>query len=82
MSDDPRRLHQALLGAVFPLSSEQLTLLARENDAPSSLLSLLEALPRRRFESLGAVRQALESQALDQAEASLPAEPSASAPPR
>ncbi len=82
MSDDPRRLHQALLGAVFPLSSEQLVLLARENEAPSALLSLLGDLPRQRFDSLSAVQQALESQALGRAEDSLPAEPSASAPSR
>ncbi|WP_052518819.1 DUF2795 domain-containing protein [Archangium violaceum] len=56
-------LHQALLGAVFPLSVEQLVLLARENEAPSLVVSLLGNLPARRFESLDAIQQALESQA-------------------
>jgi hypothetical protein len=57
-----RPLQHALLGAVFPLSTEQLVLLARENEAPSVVLSLLSNLPRRRFESLEAVQGALESQ--------------------
>jgi hypothetical protein len=67
MNDDgPTVVHslqKALLGAVFPLSSEQLVLLARENEAPSVVLALLSGLPRRRFESLEAVRQELASQA-------------------
>ncbi len=54
-------LHQALLGAVFPLSVDQLVLLARENEAPSLVVSLLSNLPGRRFDSLEAVQQALES---------------------
>jgi len=54
-------LQDALLGAVFPLSTEQLVLLARENDTPPVVLSLLGNLPRRRFESLDAVQQELES---------------------
>ncbi len=54
-------LRKALLGAVFPLSTEQLVRLARENEAPASLLSLLGGLPSRRFDSQAAVRQALES---------------------
>jgi hypothetical protein len=54
-------LQEALLGAVFPLSAEQLVRLARENEAPPVLLSLLGALPQRRFESLEEVREALES---------------------
>ena len=56
-------LHQALLGAVFPLSVDQLVLLARENEAPSLIVSLLGNLPGRRFASLEAVQEALESQA-------------------
>jgi hypothetical protein len=52
-------LQKALLGAVFPLSSEQLVLLARENEAPSVVLSLLSGLPRQRFDSLEAVGQVL-----------------------
>lgn len=54
-------LHQALLGAVFPLSAEQLLWLARENEAPSVVLSLLSGLPGQRFDSLEAVQQAVES---------------------
>ena len=65
MNDDGPSLVQsvrkALLGAVFPLSSEQLVLLARENEAPSVVLSQLSGLPRRRFDSLDAVQQVLES---------------------
>lgn len=55
-------LQKSLLGAVFPLSSEQLLLLARENEAPSVVVSLLGGLPRQRFDSLDAVQQVLESQ--------------------
>jgi len=57
-----RPLQEALLGAVFPLSPEQLVRLARENEAPPLVLSLLGTLPRRSFESVDAVQQALESQ--------------------
>ncbi len=55
-------LHKALLGAVFPLSTEQLVWLARENEAPSVVVSLLSNLPERRFESLEAVQQELDAQ--------------------
>jgi uncharacterized protein DUF2795 len=55
-------LQNALLGAVFPLSTEQLVLLARENEAPPVVLSLLSNLPSRLFESLDAVQQELEAQ--------------------
>ncbi len=67
MNDDGMTLVQplrkALLGAVFPLSLEQLLLLARENEAPSVVLSLLSGLPRGRFDSLDAVQHMLASQA-------------------
>jgi hypothetical protein len=56
-------LQEALLGAVYPLSTEQLVWLARENDTPPVLLSLVGTLPGRQFESLEAVQQALDSQA-------------------
>jgi hypothetical protein len=59
MADD---LQKALLGAVFPLSVDQLVLLARENEAAPGVLSLLSTLPRRRFESLEAVARELEAQ--------------------
>jgi hypothetical protein len=67
MNDDGttlvQSLRKALLGAVFPLSSEQLVLLARENEAPSVVCSLLSGLPRRRFDSLEAIQRELTSQA-------------------
>ena len=53
-------LHQALLGAVFPLTSEELTWVARENEAPRLVLSLLSSLPRGSFASVDAVAVALE----------------------
>jgi hypothetical protein len=87
--DDTRRarleevvqpLHEALLGAVFPLSTEQLVLLARENEAPPVVLSLLSNLPRRRFESLDAVQHAVDSQAGESEQAA--EDPLAPMPPR
>jgi hypothetical protein len=48
---------------VYPLSADQLLLLARENEAPSVVLSLLSNLPRQRYDSLDAIQQAVESQA-------------------
>jgi uncharacterized protein DUF2795 len=72
-------LHQALLGAVFPLSTEQLVRLARENEAPAVVLSLLGGLSRGRFDSLDAVQQAVESQAAMGEEAN---EPSLDTPPQ
>ncbi|MFY2561453.1 DUF2795 domain-containing protein [Corallococcus terminator] len=56
-------LHQALLGAVFPLSAEELTWVARENEAPPTVLSLLSVLPRGSFPSVDAVAVALEQDA-------------------
>ncbi|MBZ4415534.1 DUF2795 domain-containing protein [Myxococcus sp. RHSTA-1-4] len=53
-------LHEALLGAVFPLTADELTWVARENEAPPVLLSLLGGLPRGLFASLDAVAVALE----------------------
>jgi hypothetical protein len=57
-------LHQALMGAVFPLTAEQLTWVARENEAPPVLLTLLGSLPRGRFASVDDVAAAL-AQGLD-----------------
>lgn len=68
MTDDMKRsrsLGEALQGAVFPLSAEQLIQVARENEAPSSVLSLLGTLPRTRFASLDAVERALEGDSPD-----------------
>ncbi|RKH19994.1 DUF2795 domain-containing protein [Corallococcus praedator] len=56
-------LQQALQGAVFPLTAEQLTWVARENEAPSHVVSLLGALPRGRFPSVETVAHALEDTA-------------------
>ncbi|CAM4433031.1 DUF2795 domain-containing protein [Myxococcus xanthus] len=53
-------LHKALDGAVFPLSARQLTWVARENEAPALVLSLLGSLPRASFGSVDAVARALE----------------------
>jgi hypothetical protein len=55
-------LQKALIGAVFPLSTEQLVLLARENEAPPVVLSLLSGLPRQRFDSLDGIEQVLDFQ--------------------
>jgi hypothetical protein len=52
-------LHQALQGAVYPLSAEQLTRVARENGAPASVLTLLGGLPRGDFRSLELVESLL-----------------------
>lgn len=49
-------LQLALRGAVFPLSVQQLVWLARENEAPASVLTLLSALPGGVFASAGAVQ--------------------------
>ncbi len=56
-------LHQALLGAVFPLTAEELTWVARENEASPTVLSLLGVLPRGSFPSVDAVAVALEQDA-------------------
>ncbi|AEI66109.1 hypothetical protein LILAB_21045 [Corallococcus macrosporus] len=53
-------LHKALEGAVYPLSARQLTWVARENEAPALVLSLLGSLPRSSFGSVDAVARALE----------------------
>ena len=71
MNDDMQRsgldasLQQSLLhalrGAVFPLSVEQLGWLARENEAPAVVLTLLGGLPRGDFASASAVQQGVET---------------------
>jgi hypothetical protein len=53
-------LQQALVGAVFPLNAEELAWVARENEAPRVVLSLLSSLPRGDFASVDAVAVALE----------------------
>ena len=58
-------LRQALQGAVFPLSREHLVWVARENAAPSGLLTLMSGLPRGEFRSIEAVEFSLESSVQD-----------------
>jgi hypothetical protein len=47
----------ALEGALFPLNRHQLVVVARENEAPTTLVSLLYGLPDRRFTALDEVEQ-------------------------
>lgn len=61
-------LHEALLGAVYPLSAEQLVRVARENEAPTVVITLLGALPREQFLSLDAVTRALSEDSGDGAD--------------
>lgn len=63
-------LRQALQGAVYPLSADQLGRIARENAAPAEVLTLLGALPRQDFRSLQAVEFALEGDAQQSARSS------------
>jgi hypothetical protein len=56
-----RPLDEALRGAVFPLSAEQLVRVARENEAPTVVLTLLGGLPRAEFASVDAVTRALDA---------------------
>lgn len=62
-------LRQALQGAVYPLSTDQLSRVARENSAPSEILTLLGGLPHGEFRSLDAVEFALEGDAQERARA-------------
>lgn len=52
-------MRQALQGAVFPLSAEQLCRVARENGAPAAVLTLLGGLPRGEFSSMEAIEARL-----------------------
>ena len=54
-----RDVSGALAGAVFPLSPEQLLRVARENEAPGPVLTLISALPSRSFDSLESVAHTL-----------------------
>lgn len=49
----------ALEGAVYPLTRRQLVLVARANEAPRTLLSLLEGIPDATFRSLEDVQLAI-----------------------
>lgn len=50
----------ALRGAVFPLLRDELVWIARENEAPRMLVSLMSALPDQRYGSQDAVVRLLE----------------------
>lgn len=58
------QVSRALEGAVFPLSRKQLVLLARENEAPSTLLTLFHGVPNREYRTLDGVQRAIEDIAL------------------
>lgn len=53
-------LSRALEGAVFPLSRSDLIRVARENEAPDTLLTLLEGVPDRTYRDLASVERAIE----------------------
>ncbi len=50
----------ALGGAVYPLTRDELIWVARENEAPEAVLALLSSLPPRRFRSLDDVQRAID----------------------
>jgi hypothetical protein len=50
----------ALMGAVYPLSRDALTWVARENEAGRVLVSLLSQLPAQEYRSLEDVQRALD----------------------
>lgn len=52
-------LAKALEGAVFPLDREAIIWVARENEAPSRLLTLLSQLPDRSYPSTDEIERAL-----------------------
>lgn len=55
-----RQVSEALLGAVFPLRRDHLVWVARENEAPPILLSMLSGLPDRIYRSLEDVQEVLD----------------------
>lgn len=58
-----QQVSDALLGAVFPLWRGQLVRVARENEAPATLLTLLSQLPDVCYPSLAEVQEALDEPA-------------------
>jgi len=54
------QVSDALNGAVYPLDRRELLLVARENDAPGMLLTLMSALRSRSYLSLAEVQESLE----------------------
>jgi len=54
-----KQVAAALAGAVYPLDRRELVLVARSNEAPKTLLSILEGVPDGRFRSLDDVQVAV-----------------------
>lgn len=52
-------LSRALEGAVFPLTRGELIQVARENEAPDMLLTLLEGAPERIYRDLPSLERAI-----------------------
>ena len=55
-----RQVAEALEGAVYPLTRQQLLWVARENDTPKSVLTLISALPDRPYRSMDEVEEAVD----------------------
>ena len=55
-----RSVSDALAGAVYPLDRDQLIWVARENEAPQTVIAHLASLPPRRFRSLDDVQRAID----------------------
>lgn len=55
-----KQVAAALEGAVYPLSRRELILVARANEAPRVLISMMEGLPDAVFRSLEEVQVAVE----------------------
>jgi hypothetical protein len=54
-----KQVAAALEGAVYPLDRRELVLVARANEAPKTLISILEGIPDGRFRSLDEVQVAV-----------------------
>ena len=54
-----KQVAAALEGAVYPLSRREVVLVARANEAPKTLISILEGIPDGRFRSLDDVQVAV-----------------------
>jgi len=55
-----KQVSEALLGALFPLRRDLLVWVARENEAPPTLVSLFSGLPDRVYRSLDEVQEAVD----------------------
>ncbi|HYV48874.1 MAG TPA: DUF2795 domain-containing protein [Myxococcaceae bacterium] len=54
-----KQVATALEGAVYPLTRREVVLVARANEAPKTLISILEGIPDARFRSLDEVQVAV-----------------------